>query len=79
MVREGVTNVVRHSGARVCAVRMGPAGVEVVDDGCGPKASVVGGHGLSGLRERVRADLGVMTAGAVGAGGGFRLRVEAPS
>lgn len=26
VVREGVTNVVRHSGARVCAVRMGPAG-----------------------------------------------------
>jgi two-component system sensor histidine kinase DesK len=57
-IREGVTNVVRHSGARTCTVRLGPASVEVADDGRGPQGSVVTGHGLVGLRER---------AGAVGA------------
>ena len=78
VVREGVTNVVRHSGARVCAVRLGPTWVEVLDDGRGPQECADTGHGLAGLRERVSAQLGVMTAGRRGADGGFRLRVEAP-
>ncbi len=38
-VREGATNVIRHSGARRCSVTVraadGDAGVEVVDDGIG--------------------------------------------
>jgi two-component system sensor histidine kinase DesK len=53
-VREGVTNVIRHSGATRCSVRLGPTGVEVCDDGSGPVASG-GGHGLDGLRERATA------------------------
>ena len=35
-VREGVTNVIRHSGAPRCTVRLGAAEVEVRDDGAGP-------------------------------------------
>ena len=78
-VREGVTNVVRHSGARHCRVVVTGSGVEVVDDGRGPAEwgaapADTGGHGLSGLRERA-ADVGAsVTVGAV-EGGGFRLRV----
>ncbi|MGZ6745174.1 MAG: sensor histidine kinase, partial [Nocardioides sp.] len=52
-VREGVTNVVRHSGARRCTVVLGPTGVEVRDDGRGPaQAAPTTGSGLAGLRER---------------------------
>ena len=49
-VREGVTNVVRHSGARRCAIRVDPDGVEVRDDGRGPSTPDVraAGHGLVG-------------------------------
>ncbi len=58
-VREGVTNVVRHSRARTCEVRLSAAGAEVRDDGEGGGPSPGGpGSGLLGLRER---------AGAIGA------------
>ncbi|MGH3069316.1 MAG: sensor histidine kinase [Streptosporangiaceae bacterium] len=35
-VREGVTNVVRHSGAARCRIRVSASEVEISDDGCGP-------------------------------------------
>ncbi len=61
-VREGVTNVIRHSGARRCQVVLEEHRVEVRDDGRGPCVDAgpeaISGHGLVGLRER---------AGAVGA------------
>lgn len=50
-IREGVTNVVRHSGARHCRVRVSANQVEVRDDGVGPGESRPG-NGLTGLRER---------------------------
>jgi two-component system sensor histidine kinase DesK len=53
-IREGVTNVVRHSGARTCTVRLTPTSAEVADDGRGP-AGGGAGHGLLGLRERAAA------------------------
>jgi two-component system sensor histidine kinase DesK len=34
-VREGVTNVVRHSGASRCRIRVSASEVEISDDGCG--------------------------------------------
>jgi len=56
-VREGVTNVIRHSGASRCVVRLTPTMAEVRDDGHA-KASPNGqGSGLAGLRERA-ADVG---------------------
>ncbi|MBN9174534.1 MAG: sensor histidine kinase, partial [Microbacterium sp.] len=55
IVREGVTNVVRHSGASVCRVRLAPHEVEVADDGVGPVAASAASTGLGGLRERVEA------------------------
>ena len=50
-VREGVTNVIRHSGAQTCTVELAHDLVSVRDDGRGCPAAI-GGHGLVGLRER---------------------------
>jgi two-component system, NarL family, sensor histidine kinase DesK len=80
-VREGATNVLRHSGARhaAIAVRPGPAGteVEISDDGRGETAAADAGHGLEGLRERALSMGGELEVGAA-AEGGFRLRVSVP-
>ncbi|WP_228522404.1 sensor histidine kinase [Nocardioides islandensis] len=53
-VREGVTNVIRHSHARTCRVVISPTGVEVTDDGDGAAGETTG-SGLRGLRERAAA------------------------
>ena len=50
-VREGVTNVIRHSGASTCTVTLSPRGITVADDGGGPSSGPPG-TGLVGLRER---------------------------
>ena len=69
-VREGVTNVIRHSGATRCTVRLGPDAAEVVDDGSGASATAdtpAGGHtgsGLVGLRERAAVVGGTVTTRA---------------
>lgn len=42
-VREGVTNVVRHSGARRCTVRLTPDSITVEDDGRGNQRGPAGG------------------------------------
>lgn len=81
-VREGITNVLRHSGASRCVITVALDGervaAEVADDGGGPRdAGGTPGHGLIGLSERARALGGGLTVG-VHAEGGFRLRVEVP-
>jgi len=73
VVREGVTNVVRHSGARWCGVRLDADCVEVRDDGRGPGADG-GGSGLAGLRDRAEAGSCRLETGTSPAGG-FLLRV----
>jgi two-component system sensor histidine kinase DesK len=79
-VREGATNVIRHSSARHCRVQLttdsGRAELEVVDDGRGPNGAGPG-NGLTGLRDRVTAVKGTLMAGADD-DGGYRLRVEVP-
>jgi two-component system, NarL family, sensor histidine kinase DesK len=80
-VREGVTNVVRHSGARRCTVLLwrdaGCIVAEVSDDGPGgPPAAV--GNGLRGVRERAEALSGQLIAERL-PGRGFRLRVTIPA
>ena len=56
ILREAVTNIVRHAGARSCAISLetGPQGTVLVvhDDGCGITGEE--GNGLRGMRERVR-------------------------
>jgi two-component system, NarL family, sensor histidine kinase DesK len=73
VVREGLTNVVRHAHASSCSVRLSPCSVEIVDDGVGGNGG--SGNGLAGLRERVAAAGGVVDAGPV-APKGWRLRVS---
>jgi len=75
VVREGVTNVVRHSGARWCGVRLTATCVEVCDDGRGPGPST-GGSGLAGLGERA-ASAGYRLETGASPDGGFLLRVRA--
>ena len=87
-VREGVTNVIRHSRAQHCLIRLthehSTAHAEVINDG-DPRERSGGAHareglGLSGLAERVTALGGRIEAGKVTTDGntGFRLWVELP-
>jgi two-component system, NarL family, sensor histidine kinase DesK len=89
VVREGVTNVVRHSSAKRCRIRITPTEVEITDDGRGPSPAAAPeawisagaperpGHGLAGLRERAEAAGGSLSVGR-SAEGGFALRVRVP-
>ena len=56
-VREGITNVLRHSGASRCEIRLTPSSAEVRDDGPAALSPFGHGYGLAGLRERA-ADIG---------------------
>jgi two-component system, NarL family, sensor histidine kinase DesK len=85
-VREGVTNVIRHSRADRCEIRVTQDGeevrVEVKDDGRGSSPEHEGtysnGSGLSGLAERIAASGGDFEAGLLPEGG-FRLCVSLPA
>ncbi|MBA3825646.1 MAG: sensor histidine kinase [Ktedonobacterales bacterium] len=82
-IREGVTNVLRHSHARHCAITIGYADdgytVTVLDDGEGiaqlPPTTV--GNGLRGLSERAALMGGTVTL-APAVGGGLRLSLQVP-
>jgi two-component system, NarL family, sensor histidine kinase DesK len=83
-VREGVTNVIRHSRAQQCTIRLTrdahKISVEVIDDGAGASSTPTTGNignGLHGLAERVEA-LGGQCEASPLAGGGFRLAVSVP-
>lgn len=80
-IREGVTNVIRHSGAAHCSIVLaredGMVRADVVDDGVGCDGTARG-TGLSGLGERVAAICGRLEADR-GAARGFRLSVAAPA
>ena len=86
-VREGVTNVIRHSHAHRCTISLArhadDVAVEVCDDGqanTSPSSSTTHtrtGNGLRGLAERIHALGGHVEAGP-GVGGGFRLAVSLP-
>lgn len=62
VLREAVTNVVRHSGARTCTVELGPDTLRVTDDGEGRREHKEG-NGLRGIRERVAAAGGTLSLG----------------
>jgi two-component system sensor histidine kinase DesK len=84
VVREGATNVIRHSRARRCEILLTRDGeeahAEITDDGRGhppEPGRTAAGSGLSGLAERVGALGGGFEAGPP-PGGGFRLCVSLP-
>ncbi|WP_233359309.1 sensor histidine kinase [Streptomyces sp. GMY02] len=85
VVREAVTNAVRHSGAARCEITVAGAAervrLTVSDDGRGAAAVAatpgVGGTGLKGLTERLATAGGSLTAGP-SARGGFTVTAELP-
>jgi len=82
VLREAVTNVVRHSGAERCHVKTAYEGddvcLEVIDEGRGPPSAIVDGSGLTGLRERVAAVGGTLEVGER-AHGGFGVVARVPA
>ncbi|MFI6402982.1 sensor histidine kinase [Streptomyces sp. NPDC050548] len=86
VVREAVTNVVRHSGAARCEITLDGvldrARLTVADDGAGDSAGSgsaegIGGTGLKGLTERLAAAGGSLRAGP-SPRGGFTVTAELP-
>ncbi|MCX5533861.1 sensor histidine kinase [Streptomyces sp. NBC_00006] len=85
VVREAVTNAIRHSAATTCTITIEGAiegaddlvRLRVTDNGAGP-APGVGGTGLKGLTERLAAAGGSLEAGESPAGG-FEVRAELPT
>lgn len=82
VVREGVTNVVRHARASRAWITVRAVAdwllVEVADDGCGAAGPGGHGNGLTGLTERVSALGGSLQTGAGTGTARYRLRVELP-
>jgi signal transduction histidine kinase len=81
IVQEGLTNALKHARATDAdvTVRYWPdeLEIEVRDNGQGSATSDGLGHGLVGVRERVKIYGGEMTAGAA-SGGGFVLSTRLP-
>jgi len=81
IVQEALTNTVKHARASHVAVRLSWSATELVvsiaDDGSGPVATVAGGHGLVGIRERAAACGGTAEAGPR-VGGGFEVCARLP-
>jgi signal transduction histidine kinase len=81
IVQEGLTNALKHAGPAHAQVvlRYGAGGVEVevADDGRGSATVASGGHGLVGMRERVKLFGGDFEAGPRN-GGGFAVRARLP-
>jgi signal transduction histidine kinase len=80
IVQEALTNVRKHAGGATAAVRLAwrPEALELAirDHGSGPNGHGEG-HGLVGMRERVRIHGGRLHTGPA-AGGGFEVRAELP-
>ncbi len=79
VVREAVSNAVRHAGAATLTITVrveDDLTVEVIDDGCGMPADVTP-SGLANLRARAAEVGGELVIGAT-AGGGTALRWTAP-
>jgi signal transduction histidine kinase len=80
IVQEGLTNALKHAHARAAEVRLrytpGELAIDIRDDGVGGRPNGAG-HGLVGIRERVRIYGGEMSA-APADGGGFLLSTTLP-
>ncbi|HKY12795.1 MAG TPA: sensor histidine kinase [Gaiellaceae bacterium] len=81
IVQEGLTNALKHARATKADVtvryRPGEVQLEVRDNGVGSSTTDGLGHGLVGIRERVKIFGGEMTAGSAN-GGGFVLNTRLP-
>ena len=84
IVQEGLTNALKYAGRAPTEVHVrwaeGALELEVLDRGPGPARERMGGetgHGLVGMRERVKLYGGELQAGRR-RGGGFRIRAKLP-
>ena len=83
VTEEGLSNVLRHAGARLVSVRLttGPQGYELLlrDDGRGLEGRMrgKGKHGLSAITHRVRSLGGELEVSSA-PGGGTQLRAKVP-
>lgn len=81
-LREAVTNVIRHSRARTCRIRLterpDEMSLEVTDDGRGFSGGA-SGSGLRGMSERLSAVGGHLSLGRPETGRGFRLTATVPA
>jgi signal transduction histidine kinase len=81
IVQEGLTNALKHAQATSADVTVlygrDDLEIEIRDDGMGTSSSDGLGHGLVGIRERVKIYGGEMSAGAA-ADGGFVLKTRLP-
>jgi signal transduction histidine kinase len=81
IVQEALTNTLRHAAARRAEVALSfghhDLRIEVRDDGRGPVDGDRLGHGLVGIRERVKIYGGEMSAAGT-PGGGFVLQARLP-
>ena len=81
IVQEGLTNALKHARAQHADLEVhygtGDLTLQIRDDGRGTTASDGLGHGLVGIRERVKIYGGEMSAGAEG-DRGFVLRARLP-
>ncbi len=76
VLRESVTNVVRHAGASTVTIELSSTGLVVADDGTGFRTDEgQDGNGLRGMRERVSAAGGTLH---LPAGAGTRVEVVLP-
>ncbi|MGN9808454.1 sensor histidine kinase [Micromonospora sp. BQ11] len=82
VAQESLTNVLRHAGPATATVRLeylpDAVVVEVTDTGRGPSGKGGSGYGLAGMRERVTALGGSLSAGP-GTDGGFRVYATLPT
>jgi signal transduction histidine kinase len=84
IVQEALTNVLKHAAPARAGVRVRLDGdalaIEVTDDGAdrGTVATIGGGHGLPGMRERVALFGGKLEAGR-SPHGGFAVRARLPT
>ncbi|CAB4948224.1 unannotated protein [freshwater metagenome] len=74
VLRESVTNVVRHARADSVVIELGPRGICVTDDGAGCSGGE--GNGLRGMRERVSGVGGTLAISS--ASPGTRVEVALP-
>ena len=83
LVQEALTNAIKYAGARHLVVSLGQAGdtvvVTVADDGRGfdPAARGGSGHGLAGMRFRIRSGGGQMQVESA-PGRGTTIRASLP-
>ncbi|MGI8700326.1 MAG: histidine kinase [Nocardioidaceae bacterium] len=76
VVREAITNAIRHAHATNVTITTGSTWVQIDDDGVGLGHGR--GSGLAGLRERVGAAHGTLSATS-GPGGGTTVRADLPA